>query len=143
MKTNGIQALRGLVGVLGRVMLCTIFLTAAFGYTDPAVDGVAELAGTKAGLTPPWAFLGGVAVLLLGSLSVAVGYKARFGALLLLAFLGLTTYYFHGFTLWTVMSAQARQEQIAQLVTNLSLSGAMLFIIANGPGQMSLDAKRR
>jgi uncharacterized membrane protein YphA (DoxX/SURF4 family) len=41
------------------------------------------------------------------------------------------------------MCSQARQEQIAQLVTNLSLSGAMLFIIANGPGQMSLDAKRR
>lgn len=101
------------------------------------------MAGSKAGLTPHWAFIGGAAILVLGSLSVAVGYKARFGALLLLVFLGLTTYNFHGFTFWTVMNAQARQEQIAQLVTNLSLCGAMLFIIGNGAGQMSLDAKRR
>lgn len=37
MKKNGIHALRGVVGVLGRVMLCAIFLAAAIGYTTPDV----------------------------------------------------------------------------------------------------------
>jgi putative oxidoreductase len=42
-----------------------------------------------------------------------------------------------------LVSTQARQDQIVFLMTNLSLMGAMLFIIANGAGAMSLDAKRR
>lgn len=71
------------------------------------------------------------------------GYKARIGATLLIAFLVLATVYFHGFNFWTVVNAQARQEQIVQLATNLSMIGAVLFVIANGTGQMSLDGSRR
>lgn len=48
-----------------------------------------------------------------------------------------------GLTFWTLVSADVRQEQVVCLITYLALMGAMLFIVANGPGQMSLDAKRR
>jgi putative oxidoreductase len=78
-----------------------------------------------------------------GCLSIVVGYKARFGALLLLMFLILATYSFHGIGFWTLVSTEARRDQVVYLMTNLSLMGAMLFIIANGSGRMSLDAKRR
>jgi putative oxidoreductase len=74
---------------------------------------------------------------------VVVGYKARFGALALLMFLVLTTYLFHGFTFWNVVNTQARHDHIIFLVMNLSLMGAMLLIVVNGAGQMSLDGKRR
>ena len=90
-----------------------------------------------------WVLIGAVVVLAVGSVSVVVGYKARFGALALLAFLVLTTYLFHGFTFWNVVSNQARHDHIIYLATNLSIMGAMLFIVANGAGQMSFDGKWR
>ena len=74
---------------------------------------------------------------------MVVGYKARFGALALLTFLVLTTYFFHGFTFWNVVNTQARHDHIVFLVTNLSIMGAMLMIVVNGAGPLSLDGKRR
>ena len=75
--------------------------------------------------------------LLAGSLSVIVGYKARVGASLLLTFLVLASYYFHPF--WK-LEGQAQQEQMIHFMKNLSMMGAMLFVVANGSGPMSLDS---
>jgi putative oxidoreductase len=83
---------------------------------------------------------GAIVFLLVGSVSVILGFKARFGATLLLVFLALATYYFHDF--WTFDDPQARQMQTIQFMKNLGLMGAMLFIMANGAGVMSVDAAR-
>ena len=48
----------------------------------------------------------------------------------------LATYYFHDF--WTLSDPQAKQEQMIQFMKNLSMMGAMLFVMANGSGPMSL-----
>jgi putative oxidoreductase len=133
---------RGVVGVLGRILLCAVFAATVAGYAVPDVRSVAEIVAAKGMIGPTWTLIGGVAILVAGSLSVILGYQARIGAILLLTFLLLTTYCFHGFNFWTVVNAQARQEQIIQLATNLSMIGAVLFIIANGAGPMSLDARR-
>jgi putative oxidoreductase len=66
-----------------------------------------------------------------------VGYKARVGAALLLTFLVLASYYFHPF--WR-LEGQAQQEQMIHFMKNLSMMGAMLFVVANGSGPMSLDS---
>lgn len=137
-----LKVVMGVVGVLGRIMLCTVFLAAALGYTAPDVRNMAQTAASKGAIPPTWILAGAIALLVIGTLSVVVGYKARLGALALLMFLVLATFYFHGFTLWTLVSARARHDCIVYLVTNLSMIGAMLFIIANGPGKMSLDGKR-
>ena len=52
----------------------------------------------------------------------------------------LATYYFHDF--WTLSDPQAQQEQMIQFLKNLGLMGAMLLIIANGTGPLSLDGRR-
>jgi putative oxidoreductase len=52
----------------------------------------------------------------------------------------LATYYFHDF--WTLSDPQARQEQTIQFMKNLGLMGAMLLIIANGTGPMSVDGRK-
>jgi putative oxidoreductase len=64
-------------------------------------------------------------------------YKARIGAVLLLTFLALASYYFHPF--WK-LEGQAQQEQMIHFMKNLSMMGAMLFIVANGSGPMSVDS---
>ena len=83
--------------------------------------------------------VGAIVFLIAGSISVITGFKARIGAALLLVFLLLATYYFHDF--WTLDEPQAQQEQMIQFMKNLALMGAMLLIIANGSGPMSMDAR--
>ncbi|MEI8376257.1 MAG: DoxX family protein [Planctomycetota bacterium] len=133
----------GMLGVLGRILLCTVFLAAAVGYTASNVQSLALVLAAKVAVAPIWILVGAIVVLAVGCISVVVGYKARFGALVLLAFLVLTTYLFHGFTFWNVVNNQARHDHIIYLVMNLSIMGAMLLIVVNGAGQMSLDGKRR
>ncbi len=133
----------GVLGVIGRILLCTVFLAAAVGYTAPDVQTFAQTIAAKATVAPMWVLIGAIVVLAVGSVSVVVGYKARFGALALLVFLVLTTYLFHGFTFWNVVNTQARHDHIIFLVMNLSIMGAMLLIVVNGAGQMSLDGRRR
>jgi putative oxidoreductase len=131
----------GVLGVLGRILLCTVFLAAAVGYTAPDAHSLAQAIAVKATVAPTWILVGAIVVLAVGSVSVVGGYKARFGALALLMFLLLTTYLFHGFTFWNVINNQARHDHIIYLVMNLPIMGAMLFIVVNGAGQMSLDAR--
>ena len=137
------MAVAGVAAVVARLLLCAVFLAAAAGYTTPDVNSLARMISAKLALPPAWILIGAITVLVAGSLSVVVGYKARFGAMALLVFLVLTTYLFHGFTFWNVVNAQARHDHIVGLVMNLSIMGAMLFVVVNGPGQMSLDGKRR
>lgn len=131
--------LQGAVSVLGRVLLCTIFLLAAVGNKIPHFQAVAASMAHEGVPAPQVMLAGAIVFLIVGSVSVIVGYKARFGAALLLVFLVLATYYYHDF--WTVREPQAQQEQMIHFMKNLGLMGAMLFIMANGAGAMSLDAR--
>ena len=83
---------------------------------------------------------GAILFLIAGSLSIAAGFKARIGATLLLIFLLLTTYFFHDF--WTQEDPVAKQDQMIQFLKNTSMMGAMLLIIAHGPGLMSIDGRK-
>ncbi len=132
----------GVVAVLGRVLLCTVFLAAIIGYTAPDVHGFAQVIAAKVAVAPNWVLIAAIVMLVAATSSIVIGYKARFGAAALLLFLVLTTYLFHGFTFWNVVNSQARHDHILYLMMNLSVMGAMLFIVANGPGQMSFDGKR-
>jgi len=128
------KQLQGILAVTGRVLLCVIFLMAAVGNKIPHFSDVAQLMASKGIPQPKLMLVGAIVFLLAGSLSVMTGYRARIGASLLLVFLVLATYYFHNF--WTIADAKAQQDQLMQFMKNLSIMGAMLFIIANGPGPM-------
>ncbi len=129
--------LQALLSIVGRLMLCTIFAMSAIGNKIPNFDGVVAYMD-KAGVPQPKIMLAGAIVfLLVGSLSIIVGFKARFGACLLFIFLVLATYYFHDF--WTLEDAQAKQNEMINFMKNLALMGAMVLIIANGPGAGSVD----
>src|SRR6516164_6499886 len=131
------EMVRGLLTVLGRLLLCTIFLLSALGNKIPHFSDVAKVMESVGVPAPQFMLAGAIVFLLAGSLSVIVGYKARVGAALLLTFLVLASYWFHPF--WK-LEGQAQQEQMIQFMKNLSMMGAMLFIVANGSGPMSLDS---
>jgi putative oxidoreductase len=131
-----LEAIRGPVTVLGRVLLSTIFVLSAVGNKIPHFSDVAKVMGSVGIPAPKLMLVGAIVFLLVGSLSVILGFKARSGAFLLLVFLVLATYYFHAF--WK-LEGQAQQEQMIEFMKNLSMMGAMLFIVANGSGPMSVD----
>src|SRR5262245_22288545 len=129
-------ALQGPVTVLGRVLLGTIFFMAAVGNKIPHFSQVAKVMDDVSIPAPQLMLVGAIVFLIAGSLSVILGYKARIGAVLLLTFLVLASYYFHAF--WN-LEGQAQQEPMIHFMKNLSMMGAMLFIVANGSGLMRLD----
>lgn len=129
--------LRGPLTVLGRLLLCTIFLLSAVGNKIPHFSEVAKVMESVGVPAPQLLLAGAIVFLLAGSLSVIVGYRASIGAVLLLIFLVLATYYFHPF--WK-LEGKAQQEQMIHFMKNLSMMGAMLFIAANGSGPMSVDS---
>ena len=129
----------GLLALIARLAICAIFFTSAFANKIPNFGPTAELMQAKGIPFPQVALLLAIVVLLVGSLFVVLGFKARWGAALLLIFLALATFYFHDF--WNVESEAVRIQQI-MFMKNVSISGAMLLIIVMGPGPWSIDACR-
>ena len=145
--------LLGPINLLGRIMLATIFFMSAVGNKIPQFNNVAGYMASEGVPAPKLMLAGAIVFLLAGSLSIILGFKARLGSTLLLIFLVLATYFFHDF--WTisedvmwVLSLNAEVKQPVQQVEmisfmkNLALMGAMLFIIANGSGPLSLDNRQ-
>ena len=128
------------LSILGRIMLCTIFLMSAVGKKIPNFAGVVDYMKANNLTWMPELLLGGAIVfLLIGSALVVLGYQARIGAMLLLVFLVLATYFFHDF--WDPRHGQMTEMQTIQFMKNLGLAGAMVFIIANGSGAGSLEGR--
>jgi putative oxidoreductase len=130
------QTIRGVVTIVGRVLLSAIFLMSAVGHDIPEFKKTAEMMESAGVPYPPVMLAGAIVFLIAGSLSIILGFKANFGAALLFVFLVLATYYFHAF--WKE-AGEAQQNQMIQFMKNLALMGAMLVIMANGSGPMSLD----
>ncbi len=144
--------IQGPLTVAGRVLLALIFFMSAVGNKIPQFSTVVQMVEAKGVPMPTLMVFGAIVFLVTGSLSIIAGYRARFGASLLLVFLVLATYYFHDFwswsedAMWVLSSNPEVQMPVAQIemisfMKNLALMGAMIMIIANGPGPMSLDAR--
>lgn len=130
--------IQGLVAVGGRILIAVIFLMSAVGNKIPKFNDVAGYMASESVPMPKLMLAGAIVFLIVGSLSIIAGYKVHFGAGLLLVFLLLATYFFHDF--WT-FEGQEQEAQMIQFMKNLSLMGTMLFLIANGAGPMSVDAR--
>ena len=133
------SSLQGVLSAAARVLIGLIFLMSAVGNKIPNFESVAGYMASEGVPASKVLLAGAIAFLVVGSLSVMAGAWTRVGAALLLVFLAAATYYFHDF--WT-FEGQERQTQTIQFMKNLSLMGAMLFLIANGPGAWSVDSRR-
>ncbi len=122
---------------VGRAMFSAIFVFAALGhFGQPAINMAASQGVPLASLAVP---LSGV-MALVGGLSVLVGYRARLGALLLVAFLLPVTFMMHKF--WAVTDPGAAQLQMVMFMKNLGLIGGALLIAHFGAGPVSIDARQ-
>lgn len=118
----------------GRVFLGLLFVISGFG----KITGFAGTAGYMASKGMPMAealLVGAIAVELVGGLMLVAGFKARWAALAIAAFLVPTTLIFH-----SPVGPEA-QAQMTQFLKNLSILGGMLYVAAFGPGAWSLDRR--
>lgn len=123
--------------LIGRVLYSGIFLMTIPAHFSQGYIGYATQQGVPAaGLLVP---LSGI-IAFAGGLSVALGYKAKIGAWLLVIFLVPVTLGMHNF--WAVSDPMMRGVQIAMFMKNVSMFGAALLIAYFGSGPLSLDARR-
>jgi putative oxidoreductase len=78
-------------------------------------------------------------IALLGGVSILAGYKARYGAWLIVLFLVPVTVMMHNF--WTITDPMAKTMQQIMFMKNLSMLGAAIFIAYFGSGPLSVDNK--
>jgi putative oxidoreductase len=122
------------VALLGRVLFALIFITAApRHFTHEGIQHAAELGVPLASLFVP---VSGV-MALAGGLSIALGYRARWGAWLLVGFLVPVTLMMHAF--WKLHDPASIHIQQAMFAKNLSMLGAALLISNLGAGPLSID----
>jgi len=119
---------------LGRVLFALIFVLSGLQHFSSGTIGYAASQGVPMpGFLAP---LSGV-ISVLGGLSIMVGYKARWGALLLLIFLVPVTLMMHNF--WAVSDPMMHANQMAHFLKNLSLMGASILFFYFGSGPTSID----
>jgi len=129
---------RAVAPLLGRILIAVIFLRSAAG----KIGNFAGVAGNMAAKGMPYAevwLAGAIAFEIVGGLCLVLGWKARWGALALLIFLVPATLIFHNF--WAVDPAQARElaNQTNHFFKNLTIAGALIFIMGMGSGPLSLE----
>jgi putative oxidoreductase len=122
--------------LLGRILYSAIFLMSAPGHFTAAT--IAYSAGKGVPLAPIAVPLSG-AIALLGGLSILLGFKARYGAWLIVIFLVPVTLMMHNY--WTVTEPMMRQMQQINFMKNLAMLGAALLIAHFGSGPLSVDKK--
>ncbi len=120
---------------IGRVLFAAIFILSGINHfkqhsslVNYAKQGglpVAQVAVPMSGL-----------MLLLGGLSVFLGFYARFGVWLLVLFLIPAAFTMHKF--WGLSDPVMAQNQQAHFMKNLALSGAALLIAYFGSGPYSM-----
>ncbi|HEV8610202.1 MAG TPA: DoxX family protein [Thermoanaerobaculia bacterium] len=122
---------------VGRAMVAAIFLKAVpEHFQEETIAFVSEQGIPLAGVFVPLAgFLA-----LAGGLSVLLGWRAKLGAWLLVAFLVPVTLLMHPF--WAVTDAALAAMQEAMFYKNVAILGGALLITYFGAGPLSMDASK-
>lgn len=124
--------------LLGRILYSAIFLMSGPGHFTQKSIGYAAAQGVPlASLAVP--FSGALAII--GGLSILLGYKAKYGAWLLVLFLVPVTFMMHRF--WGVADPMMAMMQQVNFMKNIAMLGAALLIAYLGTGPLSLDDKLR
>lgn len=122
---------------LGRVLFSLIFIIAApRHFSHEGIQHAVALGVPAATVLVPISGL----LAVVGGLSVAIGYRARWGAWALIGFLIPVTWWMHGYC--RLSDPAALHVQQAMFAKNLSMLGAALLISQFGAGPVSLDERR-
>jgi len=121
--------------LFGRIIFAYIFVTSGFNHlVGGGVEMAAQAGIPFAEFTVPF---GGL-LAVLGGLSLALGYKAKWGAWFIVLFLLPVTFTMHNF--WAIQDPMTAMIQQIMFVKNLAMMGGAIFIAYFGSGPLSIEA---
>lgn len=133
------------IKLISRILMSAVFIV--YGYLKFAdVNSIINNPGTKrfmdlvaSGATAP-TFLGYLiaAIELLGGIAILIGFKTRWVAWGLVAWIIFVTLLGHPF--W-IMDGPARGANMGNFYKNLAIMGAYLLLAIGGPGRYSVDGR--
>lgn len=124
--------------LIGRVLLSLIFILSGVGKIFDW-GGTAGYMSAYGMPMVPLFLIGAIVLELTGGFSVLLGYKAKWGALLLILFLISTTFIFHAF--WGVADPMMQKMQMASFLKNFSIMGGLFMVYSFGSGPFSVGKK--
>ena len=123
--------MKDIFDLIGRILLSATFFLAVYQYIVEVDTIKATMIEHGINWQPILLLRGAIFCLILGSLLMLLGYRAKLGAALLLAFMIPTTIIFYTNDLSDPL------EQ-TMLVKNLAIIGGLMMIFAHGSGKYSV-----
>ena len=128
-----------IIYTLARVMFSATFVISAVRHSCNREAALIEMA-TGGMPRSNILLLVSIVLRLFGGVSVLLGFHARLGGALLVAFLLPATFIVHAF--WR-KPPENRTHEVAELLNDLAITAGALFIVVSGSGGVSLDALLR
>ena len=125
--------------LVGRMLMALIFLQSAVG----KITAFGATAGTMAAKGMPMTevlLVGAIVFELVGAILLIVGLHTRWAALALIIFMVPATLYFHNY--WTYPEKEVRNQR-NHFMKNVTIIGALVFVMGVGAGPLSVDNRRR
>lgn len=126
--------------LLGRVLFSVIFIFGAMGHLTK-VGYMAGYAGAMGVPFPKLAIIVTGLILLAGSISILLGWKISYGAIILIIFLIPVTYQMHFLPMLHATDPMQKQMQMINFLKNIGLMGGAIYIALLGAGKYSIDKK--
>ena len=133
------EAIRACAPVVGRLLMALIFLMSGYGKVTAFAPTAAAMAGK--GMPMSEALLVcAIAIEIVAGVLLVIGWKTRIAALALIVFLVPATLYFHDY--WNYPQEEVRNQR-NHFMKNVTILGALVFVIGMGAGPLSVDNRRR
>lgn len=126
------------LNLVGRLLLVALFLPAGLSKLS-GFEGTVGYIDSVGLPLPALAAASALALEILGSIALLVGFQTRLIAAALAVFTFVATLFFHSF--WAVAPDQAFVQQLL-FFKNIGVIGGLLVLVSSGAGAWSLDAKK-
>ena len=126
--------------LVGRLALAWFFLSEVYARAG-AWEANVSLMALKGVPAPPFLFALAILVMILGGVSLLLGFHARHGAMLLFGFTAVSSVLMHDY--WHIREAAARTADYEIFARNIAIAGGLLMIMGLGAGPFALDNRKR
>ncbi|PVB62079.1 DoxX family protein [Labrenzia sp. 011] len=126
-----IGTLDGALPLAGRLLIAPLFLVSGLTKLGAAESTIAWISASGLPFAT-LAYVGALAVEIVGSIALIAGYKTRYIAAVMALFTVAAALAFH--------NALGDQNQFIHFFKNISIAGGLLQIAAFGAGRFSIDA---
>ena len=126
------------LNLIGRILLAALFLPAGLSKLS-GFEGTVGYIGSVGLPLASVAAAAAIAVEILGSIALIVGFQTRIAAAVLAVFTVVASVFFHAF--WAAAPEQAFVQQL-MFFKNIGVIGGLLVLASSGAGAWSIDAKK-